>query len=132
APDARNFIVSNTSPRFNPATYSNIIMAGNFDNDILADLFTIHDAGHLVTTSSTLTPNNLPVQTAAVDGTQSAGDKAIIGDFDGNGYDDVAVLGTNTVVFFSNGTTFNAGIDFGTVIGGPIGQIGAARTGRVL
>ncbi|MEZ5944574.1 MAG: VCBS repeat-containing protein [Planctomycetaceae bacterium] len=132
APDARNFIVSNTSPKFLPASYPNVIMTGNFDNDILADLFTIHDAGHLVATSSTLTSNNLPVQTAAVDGTQSGGDKAIIGDFDGNGFDDVVVLGTNAVVFFSTGTTFNPGQDFGPIIGGPIGQIGAARMGRVL
>ncbi|MEZ5942769.1 MAG: choice-of-anchor Q domain-containing protein [Planctomycetaceae bacterium] len=132
APDARNFIVSNTSPKFLPASYPNSIMRGNFDNDILGDLFTIHDVGHLVTTSSTLTGNNLPIQTAAVDGTQSGGDKAIIGDFDGNGFDDVVVLGTNAVVFFSNGITFNPGQDFGTIIGGPIGQIGAARMGRVL
>ncbi|MCA9043930.1 MAG: VCBS repeat-containing protein, partial [Planctomycetaceae bacterium] len=133
APDARTFITANSSPRLNPASFSDIVQVGNFDNDILADLFTFHDLGHQVSTTSTLTVDRLPVQTLGIEANPVAGNDAVIGDFDGDGLDDTVVLGTNAFLFISNGTTFNEPAeDLGAVIGGPIGQFGAARTGRVL
>ncbi|MEZ5942415.1 MAG: VCBS repeat-containing protein [Planctomycetaceae bacterium] len=133
APDARTFITANSSPKLATTSFSDIVQVGNFDNDILADLFTFHDLGHQVSTTSTLTVDRLPVQTLGIEANPVAGNDAIIGDFDGDGLDDTVVLGTNMFLFTSNGTTFDEPAqDFGPVIGGPIGQFGTSRTGRVM
>ena len=125
-------MVSNASPRLDPATYSNMILSGHFDGDNFADIFTIRDNDQLITTSTTLAANRTPIQALGIDGSSSAGELAVIGDFNGDGLEDAIILGTNAVRFLSDGTDFDLGFNFGSVIGGAIGGIGTARTGRVM
>ncbi|MCA8995328.1 MAG: FG-GAP repeat protein [Planctomycetaceae bacterium] len=132
AVDVRNFVASAASPRLDPATYSNPIIAGNINNDLLSDIFTIRDNDQLISAISTLTGNGTPSQSLVVSGTSTVGENFVLGDLDGDGLEDIIVLGTTVSAYQSLGTTFGPALNFGNVIGGAIGQMGAARTGRVM
>ncbi|MCA9000054.1 MAG: VCBS repeat-containing protein, partial [Planctomycetaceae bacterium] len=132
AADVQNFVVSAASPRFDPATYSNPILSGNFNDDLFSDIFTIRDNDQLITAISSLAGNKTPIQTLGISGMSSVGESAVIGDFNGDGLEDLIVLGATASRYLSMGTTFGGGLNFGNVIGGAIGQIGAARAGRVV
>ncbi|MCA8995529.1 MAG: VCBS repeat-containing protein [Planctomycetaceae bacterium] len=132
ADDVRNFVVSNASPRLDPATYSNSILSGGFNDDLLADILTIRDNDQLITAVSSLTSNGTPSQSLAIAGTSSVGEEAVVGDFNGDGLDDLIVLGATASQYLSMGTSFDAGLNLGNVIGGAIGSIGIARAGRLM
>ena len=75
--------------------------------------------------------NPVVLSNPAVDfGDGTAGLDYVVGDFNGDGYDDLVGLNGNATVFLStgDGNQFGAALDFGPIISGGAGQVAAVRT----
>ncbi|MCA8995622.1 MAG: hypothetical protein KDA80_01505, partial [Planctomycetaceae bacterium] len=129
---AHRFIASNRAPIFAPMNFPDPILVGQFNSDFRADLFSPDSSGGLFVSLATVNPAFLnPVvlnDPAVAFGNGIAGLDYIVGDFNGDGFDDVVAFGANATVYQSNGTSaFGMGLDFGPIIGGGVGQVGAIQ-----
>ncbi|MCA8997223.1 MAG: VCBS repeat-containing protein [Planctomycetaceae bacterium] len=133
--NVRRFVSSNRAPSFDPALFTGQFLVGLFDDDERSDLFTVDNQGGLVVSTAGFNAAFLnPVILASpgdVYGHAPPGLDFTVGDFDGDGYDDVVALGTDATVFLStgDGNQFGAPLDFGPIIGGGAGQVGTIKTG---
>ncbi|MCA9000019.1 MAG: hypothetical protein KDA80_23685, partial [Planctomycetaceae bacterium] len=129
----RRFIGSNRGPLLDPVEYSGPILAGLFSDDTLADLFSLKATGDLTVAVSQLNTsflNPVVLPSAPVTFLSGAGFAyPVIGDFNGDGYDDIALLGSHATVYMSLGGMgeFTGGLDFGPIIGGGTGSVAAIR-----
>ena len=135
--DVQSFVSSARAPRYAPSSFSGAVLTGLFDDNLLADTFSISNAGDLFVGVATLNMtflNPVVLRNPAEDfGNGASGLDYITGDFNGDGYDDLLGLGSNAMVFLStgDGNQFGAPLDFGPIIGGEFGQIGAIRAGSI-
>ncbi|MCA8997394.1 MAG: hypothetical protein KDA80_10410 [Planctomycetaceae bacterium] len=124
APGVHNFVVSARAPVFSSITYPAGFLVGEFNNDDLGDLFAARSTGSLYVSTTSLNLAFLnPVVLAnppALYGSGPTGLQYVVGDFDGDGVDDIAGLAANAYVFLSTGAgnSFGAAMNFGPVIGG--------------
>ena len=118
------FVSSARAPRYSPTSFSGPVLLGLFDDNIFADTFAISNAGELFVGVASLNMAYLnPVvlsNPAQNFGMGTAGLDYVTGDFNGDGYDDLAGLNGNATVFLStgDGNQFGAALDFGPIIDG--------------
>ncbi|MCA8996834.1 MAG: VCBS repeat-containing protein [Planctomycetaceae bacterium] len=130
-----SFVSSNRAPVYAPSTFGGAVLLGRFDDNTLADTVSADMTGKLmvgVASLNTMFLNPVVLSDPAVQfGTAAPGASYVVGDFNGDGYSDLAGLGASASVFLSNGgaNSFGAALDFGPIIGGGAGQIGAIQAG---
>ncbi|MCA8996398.1 MAG: cadherin-like domain-containing protein [Planctomycetaceae bacterium] len=133
-PGVQRFVTSNRAPQFDPMAYPGPILLGQLNHDLLADLFSADTTGSQDVAAGVLNPAFLnPMDYGILPasyGTGSPGLDYAIGDFNGDGYDDIVGLNGQASVFLSTGRgmSFGSALDFGSIIGGGAGQIGAIAT----
>ncbi|MCA8995749.1 MAG: hypothetical protein KDA80_02160 [Planctomycetaceae bacterium] len=132
--DIHRFVASFRAPNLSPAIYPGPLLLGRFDDNLFQDVDAISNSGMVAHAGTQVDPGLLnPVIMASPPlnfGQVMAGLTYVVGDFNGDGYDDLAGLGVNAYVFLSTGSgnSFDNGLDFGAVIGGT-GQVRVADAG---
>ncbi|MCA8998086.1 MAG: VCBS repeat-containing protein, partial [Planctomycetaceae bacterium] len=132
---AHNFVATLRAPSLPEPSYPSGLLLGRFSDDTLVDLVAVDANGDILFAGTTLNPSflNPVVISNSLDtwGTGPIGERYVVGDFNGDGYDDLAALGTNATIFFSSGdgSQFGAPLNFGPIIGGGAGQIVTVKTG---
>ncbi|MCA8998812.1 MAG: cadherin domain-containing protein, partial [Planctomycetaceae bacterium] len=123
------FVSSNRAPDFEPLEYPRAILTGNFDDALGRDLAMVTSTGQFhvsraTTNSAFLNPVVLR-NPAGSWGTGSTNDDLLVGDWNGDGFHDLLSLTNRATVFLSTSSSFGVALDFGPIIGGPLGMVGA-------
>ncbi|MCA8998270.1 MAG: cadherin-like domain-containing protein [Planctomycetaceae bacterium] len=129
----QRFVSSSRGPIYFPTTFPAPVLVGHFSDDLLSDVLAVDHNGLFQVGVASLNPtllNPVVLSNPSLNfGSGVTSGQYLVGDFNGDGYDDLVSLGVNATVYLSDGYKFSVDLDFGPIIGGGAGTIGVIKTG---